>query len=64
MLEAPLYELGIQPDEVYQVHELLSDQRALWQGPTAQVRLTQEKPAAIWSVLRFRRTEQGFDYYF
>ena len=46
------------------MQELLSDQRALWQGPTAQVRLTQEKPAAIWSVLRFRRTEQGFDYYF
>jgi starch synthase (maltosyl-transferring) len=64
ILEVPLFELGIQPDEAYQVHELLSDERALWQGPTAQVRLTLDKPAAIWSVLRFRRTEQGFDYYF
>jgi starch synthase (maltosyl-transferring) len=64
LLELPLFELGIQPDETYQVHELLSDERALWQGPTTQVRLTQDKPAAIWSVLRFRRTEQGFDYYF
>ena len=64
ILELPLFEMGLQPDETYQVHELLSDERALWQGPTAQVRLTQEKPAAIWSVLRFRRTEQGFDYYF
>jgi starch synthase (maltosyl-transferring) len=64
ILDVPLFELGIQPDEAYQVHELLSDERALWQGPTAQVRLTLEKPAAIWSVLRFRRTEHGFDYYF
>jgi starch synthase (maltosyl-transferring) len=64
ILDVPLFELGIQPDEVYQVHEMLSDERALWQGPTAQVRLTLEKPAAIWSVLRFRRSEQGFDYYF
>ena len=64
ILDVPLFELGIQPDEVYQVHELLSDERALWQGPTAQVRLTLDKPAAIWSVLRFRRSEQGFDYYF
>jgi starch synthase (maltosyl-transferring) len=64
ILDMPLFELGIQPDEVYQVHELLSDERALWQGPTAQVRLTLDKPAAIWSVLRFRRSEQGFDYYF
>ncbi len=64
ILEVPLFEMGIQPDEAYQVHELLSDERALWQGPTAQVRLTLDKPAAIWSVLRFRRTEQGFDYYF
>ena len=64
ILDVPLFELGIQPDESYQVHELLSDERALWQGPTAQVRLTLDKPAAIWSVLRFRRTEQGFDYFF
>ncbi|MFL5309584.1 MAG: alpha-1,4-glucan--maltose-1-phosphate maltosyltransferase [Myxococcales bacterium] len=64
ILDVPLFELNIQPDESYQVHELLSDERALWQGPTAQARLTLDKPAAIWSVLRFRRTEQGFDYYF
>ena len=64
ILDVPLFELGIQPDESYQVHELFSDERALWQGPTAQVRLTLDKPAAIWSGLRFRRTEQGFDYYF
>ncbi len=63
ILEVPLVELGIAPDELYQVHELLRDERALWKGPHAQVRLTPDYPAAIWSVLRFKRTEAGFDYY-
>jgi starch synthase (maltosyl-transferring) len=64
ILDLPLSAMGVAADETYQVHELLSDERALWQGPTAQVRLTREKPAAIWSVLRFHKSEQGFDYYF
>ena len=63
LLHVPLAELGIQPDETYQVHELMTDQRSLWQGPTAQVRLTPEQPAAIWAIYRFRRSEQAFDYY-
>ena len=64
ILHLPLAELGIDPEETYQVHEMLGDERALWQGPTAQVRLTLEKPAAMWTLLRYRRSEQGFDYYF
>jgi len=63
VLHVPLKELGIQPDETYQVHELMTEERRLWQGPHAQVRLTPEQPAAIWAVYRFRRTEQAFDYY-
>ncbi|ATB33522.1 alpha-1,4-glucan--maltose-1-phosphate maltosyltransferase [Melittangium boletus] len=63
VLYVPLEELGIQPDETYQVHELMTDTRSLWQGPTAQVRLTPEQPAAIWAIYRFRRSEQAFDYY-
>ncbi len=64
MLELPLAEWGIAEDEIYQVHEQISDQRALWQGPTAHVRLTPDAPAAIWTVLRFRKTEESFDYYY
>jgi starch synthase (maltosyl-transferring) len=64
ILHVPLERLGIPEDETYQVHDLLSGDRALWQGSTARVSLTPEKPAALWSVLRFRRSEQGFDYYF
>ena len=63
-LQVPLNDLGLQPDETYQVHELLSDVRSLWQGPVARVQLTLDKPAAIFSVQRFQRSEQGFDYYF
>jgi starch synthase (maltosyl-transferring) len=64
ILELPLSAMGVGADETYQVHELLSGERALWQGPTAQVKLTRDKPAAVWSVLRFQKSEQGFDYYF
>jgi len=64
ILHLPLERLGIPEDETYQVHDALSGERALWQGPTALVRLTPGRPAAIWSVLRFRKTEEGFDYYF
>ncbi|WP_044185046.1 alpha-1,4-glucan--maltose-1-phosphate maltosyltransferase [Hyalangium minutum] len=63
LLHVPLKELGIPPDETYQVHELMTDERRLWQGPHAQIRLTPDQPAAIWAVYRFRRTEQAFDYY-
>jgi starch synthase (maltosyl-transferring) len=63
VLHVPLAALGIHPDETYQVHELMTDERSLWQGPTAHVRLTPEQPAAIWAVYRFRRSEQAFDYY-
>ncbi|MCY1078408.1 alpha-1,4-glucan--maltose-1-phosphate maltosyltransferase [Archangium lansingense] len=63
VLHVPLQELGIQPDETYQVHELMTGERSLWQGPTAHVRLSPEQPAAIWAVYRFRRSEQAFDYY-
>jgi starch synthase (maltosyl-transferring) len=63
IVHVPLERLGIADDETYQVHDVLSGERALWQGSTALVRLTPEKPAALWSVLRFQRSEQGFDYY-
>ncbi|SES90798.1 alpha-1,4-glucan--maltose-1-phosphate maltosyltransferase [Stigmatella erecta] len=63
VLHVPLERLGIQPDETYQVHELMTDERRLWQGPFAQVTLTPEQPAALWAVYRFRRSEQAFDYY-
>ncbi len=63
IVDVPLEHFGISPDETYQVHELLGGQRALWQGRHAQVHLTPDQPAAIYSVLRFQRRESGFEYY-
>jgi starch synthase (maltosyl-transferring) len=62
-LEVPLSDLGIGPSDTYQVHELLTGERHLWQGPRARCLLTPEQPAAIWSVLRFAHREDSFDYY-
>src|SRR5205085_6463211 len=44
ILHVPLERLGIPEDETYQVHDLLSGDRALWQGGAALSRFTPEKP--------------------
>jgi starch synthase (maltosyl-transferring) len=63
VLHVPLERLGIDPEATYEVTELLSGQGALWQGPSAHVQLTPDKPVAIWRVERFERRESSFDYY-
>jgi starch synthase (maltosyl-transferring) len=63
LIEVPLELLGLAPDETYQVHELMGDTRHFWQGPSAQVQLTPDQPAAIWAVYRFHRRENEFDYF-
>jgi starch synthase (maltosyl-transferring) len=63
-LRVPIAELGLGADETYQVHELLRDHRILWKGPQAQLTLTPEHPAAIWSIHRFVRREENFDYFY
>ncbi len=63
LIDVPLNELGIGGDEPYQVLELLSGERSLWRGATAEVTLTPEKPTALFQVLRFARRENAFDYY-
>jgi len=63
VLEVPLEQLGIGPEESYQVHELLSGRRSFWRGRWATATLTPEQPAAIWRLLRFQKRENDFDYY-
>ena len=56
----PLESLGIDPEERFQVHELLTDQRQLWKGPEQLIRLDPEQePAAIYRVDRFPYTDYG-----
>lgn len=60
----PLDELGIDPLHPYQVHDLLSDSRYLWHGPTNYVELNpQVAPAHIFRLRRRVRTEADFEYY-
>lgn len=63
-IEFPLEELGIDPQRPYQMHDLLSDARYLWQGSRNYVELNpQIVPAHVFRVRRRVRTEQDFDYY-
>jgi starch synthase (maltosyl-transferring) len=59
----PLDSFGVTTEEEYEVLELLSVGRSLWQGEHAHVALTPEAPAAIWAVSPWRRTETSFDYF-
>ncbi len=64
-VRVPLHELGLRADEPYQVHDLLTEARYLWNGEWNFVRL--DPNAAVAHVLRLRkrvRTEKDFDYFY
>jgi starch synthase (maltosyl-transferring) len=64
MVELPLEELGIDPQQPYQVHDLLTDSRYMWSGTKNFVELNPKLlPAHIFSLRRRVLTEQDFDYY-
>ena len=64
-LTIPLTDLGIAPDETYQMHDLLTDRRDLVIGDTYSIRLEPHtEPAAIFAIRRWARREQDFDYFF
>ena len=63
-LELPLQALRVDPHRPYQMHDLLTGERFLWQGPRNYVELRpQESPAHIFRLRRHLRTEQDFDYF-
>lgn len=56
--------LGLDPDQPYQVHDLLSDDRYLWHGRHNYVEINpQVIPAHIFRVLKRVRSERDFEYY-
>ena len=56
--------LGLDPDSPYQMHELLTGARYLWNGRRNYVSLDPERaPAHIFAVRRRVRTERDFDYF-
>jgi len=63
-LDLPLEEMGIDPDQPFQVHDLLGEARYIWNGPRNYVELNPHViPAHIFRVRRRLRTERDFDYY-
>jgi len=63
-VEVPLEQLGLDPAQPYQVHELLGDARYLWHGPRNFVAIDpQAAPAHILRVRHRVRTERDFDYF-
>ncbi len=63
-LHLPLDELGFAADETYELHELLTDSRALGRGARQTVTLDpQVSPARIYKIERWRRRESDFQYF-
>jgi starch synthase (maltosyl-transferring) len=63
-VELDLAALGIEPPAQYQVHDLLTGARYLWQGARNFVQLDPNRaPAHIFHVLARVHREQDFDYF-
>jgi starch synthase (maltosyl-transferring) len=63
-VELDLASLGIEPDRPYQMHDLLSGARFLWNGARNFVQLDpQRSPAHVFRVRRRLHREQDFDYF-
>jgi len=63
-ISLPLEEMGIDPNQPYQAHDLLTDARYLWHGSRNYVELDPlAVPAHIFVIRRKVRTEHDFDYY-
>jgi len=60
----PLDDLGIEPDQPYQVHDLIGGGRYLWSGPSNYIELNPHAiPAHIFRIRHRVRTERDFDYF-
>jgi starch synthase (maltosyl-transferring) len=62
-VHVPLGELGLRPDEPYQVHDLLTGARFLWTGEANYVQLTPDLPTHVLRLRRKVKTERDFDYF-
>jgi starch synthase (maltosyl-transferring) len=63
-LELPLAEMNLDPHQPFQMNDLISGARYLWQGPRNYLELDpQVMPAHIFRIRRKVRTEHDFDYF-
>ena len=60
-----LESLGLEADQIFQVHDLLTDARYMWHGAHNYVMLDPNfVPAHVLHIRRHVRSEQDFEYYF
>jgi len=63
-LKIPIEEFGISPDQPYLCHDLLSDDKYIWQGERNQVELNPHiLPAYIFKMRKRLKRETDFDYF-
>lgn len=63
-LTIPIKKLGIEPGQSYLVHDLLGDDKYIWQGERNYVELNPHiSPAHIFSIKKRLQRETDFDYY-
>jgi starch synthase (maltosyl-transferring) len=63
-VELPVHDWGLEDPRPYQVHDLLSDARHLWNGARNYVELNpRDVPAHVFRLRRRLKTEHDFDYF-
>jgi starch synthase (maltosyl-transferring) len=63
-VQIPLSELNLEADQPFLVHDLLSDEKYIWQGEYNYIALNPlVLPIHIFSLKRFLRREDDFDYF-
>ncbi len=63
-VQLPLQEIDVEGDKPYQMHDLLTDARYLWQGERNYVELNPHVvPAHVFRVRRRIRSERDFEYF-
>jgi starch synthase (maltosyl-transferring) len=64
MLTLPLEQLKLGPQDTYQMHDLVSDERFIWSGASNYVKLDPEaRVAHVFRLLRWSHREHDFDYF-
>jgi len=63
-LHLPLADLGLETTQSYQVHDLLSGARFVWQGERNTVTLQPAAlPGRVFRIRRKMKSEHDFDYF-
>ena len=63
-VDVPLEEFGLQDSDTYQMHDLITGERYLWQGRRNFVELDpRQQPVHVFRVRRWLAREQDFDYF-